>query len=85
MANPNIIKWHRCTIDKKDLKQLSTPNDFQGFIYTFGHLTIWLIAGALSFYYFVFSVSHRHRSSHIDVDPHFQQCHHRDGLMPLYK
>ena len=55
MANPNIIKWHRCTIDKKDLKQLSTPNDFQGFIYTFGHLTIWLIAGTLSFYYFVYS------------------------------
>jgi Fatty acid desaturase len=53
LENSKIIKWYRCQIDKKVLKQLSTPNDAKGFIYALGHLALWSGAGALSYYNFI--------------------------------
>ena len=49
-----IIKWYRCRIEKKVLKELSTPSDFKGFIYALGHLALWFGAGAISYYNFIF-------------------------------
>ena len=49
-----IIKWYRCRIEKKVLKELSTPSDLKGFIYALGHLALWFGAGAISYYNFIF-------------------------------
>ena len=47
------IKWYRCPIDPAVLRELSKPSDFQGFQMALGHLGLWLLTGALSFYFAV--------------------------------
>ena len=54
LKNSKIIKWYRCPVDKKVLKELSSPNDVKGFIYALGHLVLWFGAGALSYYNFIY-------------------------------
>ena len=39
------VKWYRCPIDKRTLKELSSPSDFKGFIYALGHLGLWFGTG----------------------------------------
>ena len=36
------IKWYRCPIEAKELRELSTRSDAKGFQLAFGHLGIWL-------------------------------------------
>ena len=47
------IKWYRCPIDPTVLRELSKPSDFQGFQMALGHLGLWLLTGAVSFYFAV--------------------------------
>ncbi len=47
------IKWYRCPIDPTVLRELSKPSDLQGFQMALGHLGLWLLTGALSFYFAV--------------------------------
>ena len=47
------IKWYRCPIDPTVLRELSKPSDIQGFQMALGHLGLWLLTGALSFYFAV--------------------------------
>ena len=47
------IKWYRCPIDPTVLRELSKPSDLQGFQMGLGHLGLWLLTGALSFYFAV--------------------------------
>ena len=47
------IKWYRCPIDPTVLRELSKPSDFQGFQMVLGHLGLWLLTGAVSFYFAV--------------------------------
>ena len=47
------IKWYRCPIDTTVLRELSKPSDLQGFQMALGHLVLWLLTGALSFYFAV--------------------------------
>ena len=47
------IKWYRCPIDPTVLRELSKPSDIQGFQMVLGHLGLWLLTGALSFYFAV--------------------------------
>ncbi|MGA1722015.1 MAG: fatty acid desaturase [bacterium] len=47
------IKWYRCPIDPTVLRELSKPSDLQGFKMALGHLGLWLLTGALSFYFAV--------------------------------
>ena len=47
------IKWYRCPIDPTVLRELSKPSDLQGFQMALGHLVLWLLTGALSFYFAV--------------------------------
>ena len=47
------IKWYRCPIDPFVLRELSKPSDLQGFQMALGHLGLWLLTGALSFYFAV--------------------------------
>ena len=47
------IKWYRCPIDPTVLRELSKPSDFQGFRMALGHLWLWLLTGAVSFYFAV--------------------------------
>ena len=47
------IKWYRCPIDPTVLRELSKPSDLQGFQMALGHLGLWLLMGALSFYFAV--------------------------------
>ena len=44
------IRWYRCPIDPTVLRELSKPSDFQGFQMALGHLGLWFLTGALSFY-----------------------------------
>ncbi|MEK9764221.1 MAG: fatty acid desaturase [Deltaproteobacteria bacterium] len=47
------IKWYRCPIDPTVMRELSKPSDLQGFQMALGHLGLWLLTGALSFYFAV--------------------------------
>ena len=47
------IKWYRCPIDPTVLRKLSKPSDLQGFQMALGHLGLWLLTGAVSFYFAV--------------------------------
>ena len=47
------VKWYRCPIDKKILKELSSPSDFKGFIYALGHLGLWFGTGTLTYVFFI--------------------------------
>ena len=47
------IKWYRCPIDPTVLRELSKPSDLQGFQMGLGHLGLWLLTGAVSFYFAV--------------------------------
>jgi len=47
------IKWYRCPIDPTVLRELSKPSDIQGFQMALGHLGLWLLTGAVSFYFAV--------------------------------
>ena len=47
------IKWYRCPIDPTVLRELSKPSDLQGFQMALGHLGLWLLTGAVSFYFAV--------------------------------
>ena len=47
------IKCYRCPIDPTVLRELSKPSDFQGFQMALGHLGLWLLTGAVSFYFAV--------------------------------
>ncbi len=43
------IKWYRCPIEAKELRELSKRSDAKGFQLTLGHLGIWLTTGTLTF------------------------------------
>ena len=39
------IKWYRCPIEAKELRELSTRSDAKGYQLALGHLGIWLTTG----------------------------------------
>ena len=39
------IKWYRCPIDIKTLRELSKPSDIEGFRMALGHLLLWFCSG----------------------------------------
>ncbi|MGA0190959.1 MAG: fatty acid desaturase [bacterium] len=43
------IKWYRCPIEAKELRELSTRSDAKGYQLALGHLGIWLTTGTLTF------------------------------------
>ena len=43
------VNWYRCPVDKKKLKELSTPSDLKGLTYAVGHLGLWLSTGILTY------------------------------------
>ena len=47
------IRWYRCPIDKKLLRDLITPNDRRGLFLALGHLALWTVSGAAAFYFYL--------------------------------
>ena len=43
------IKWYRCPIEAKELRELSKRSDAKGFQLALGHLGIWLTTGTSTF------------------------------------
>lgn len=46
------IRWYRCPVDKKLLRELMQPSDAKGLFHAIGHLGLWLMAGGAGFYFF---------------------------------
>ena len=46
------IRWYRCPVDKKILRDLMTPSDAHGLFMSLGHLSLWLATGGVTFYLF---------------------------------
>ena len=44
------IKWYRCPIEAKELRELSKRSDAKGYQLALGHLGIWLTTGTLTFF-----------------------------------
>ena len=47
------IRWYRCPVDKKLLRELMTPDDSRGLFLALGHLGLWAASGAAAFYLFL--------------------------------
>ncbi|MFT6302321.1 MAG: hypothetical protein ACI9XK_000583 [Granulosicoccus sp.] len=50
------IDWYRCPIDRKVLAKLIARDDARGLFKASGHLTLWIVTGALCFYFFMQSM-----------------------------
>jgi hypothetical protein len=46
------VKWYKSPIDKRILKELSSPNDYKGYIYALTHLGLWIGTGTLTYVFF---------------------------------
>ena len=46
------IRWYRCPVDKKILRDLMMPSDARGLFMSLGHLSLWLATGGFTFYLF---------------------------------
>ena len=46
------IRWYRCPVDKKILRDLMMPSDARGLCMSLGHLSLWLATGGVTFYLF---------------------------------
>ena len=46
------VRWYRCPVDKKVLRSLMVPDDARGLFLALGHLGLWGVTGAVSFYLF---------------------------------
>lgn len=46
------IRWYRCPIENKTLRELTQPVDVRGFQQALGHLGLWLITGVSCYYLF---------------------------------
>ncbi len=46
------IRWYRCPVDKKTLRDLMQPSDVRGLLQALGHLGLWLVTGGLCFVFF---------------------------------
>ena len=58
------IRWYRCPVDKKILRDLMMPSDARGLCMSLGHLSLWLATGGVTFTYF-------HSRCGLDVWLHF--------------
>ena len=47
------IRWYRCPVDKKILRDLMQPSDARGLVQALGHLGLWLVTGGLCFAFFL--------------------------------
>jgi len=47
------IRWYRCPVDKKTLRDLMQPSDVRGLLQALGHLGLWLVTGGLCFVFFL--------------------------------
>ena len=43
------IRWYRCPVDKKILRDLMMPSDARGLFMSLGHLSLWLATGGVTF------------------------------------
>ena len=46
------IRWYRCPVDKKILRDLMMASDARGLFMSIGHLSLWLATGGVTFYLF---------------------------------
>ena len=54
-------QWYRCPIDSNRLRELSQRSDASGWLQAGGHLALFLVTGALSYYFWMqeFSIDKR--------------------------
>ncbi len=44
------IDWYRCPIERNTLRELSQPDDVNGWLHAAGHLSLWVVTGLGAYY-----------------------------------
>ena len=50
------VRWYRCPIDRRTLRELAEPSDLRGLSLAAGHLGLWALAGLAAYLLFAHEV-----------------------------